>query len=88
MITISQAPSVNLTAANTTGIAAGLGTTHWVTLVPVTRADPELVTATDLIVVGGPTHVHGMSTVATRRMAAEAARKPSSGLVMDPDSDG
>jgi Flavodoxin domain len=76
------------TRAIATAIAAGLDATHWVTLVPVTRATPELVTAADLIVVGGPTHQHGMSTAATRHTATEAARKPGSGLAMDPDSDG
>lgn len=69
-------------------IAAGLRATHEVTLVPVTRATPELAAAADLIVVGGPTHMHGMSTASSRRMAAETARKPGSGLALDPDADG
>jgi hypothetical protein len=69
-------------------IAAGLGTTHEVTLVPVTRATPELVAAADLVVAGGPTHMHGMSTAGSRRMAAEAAAKEGSALAMDPDADG
>jgi len=69
-------------------IAAGLGATQAVTLVPVSRATPELVADADLIVAGGPTHLHGMSTASSRRMAAEAARKPGSGLAMDPDADG
>jgi hypothetical protein len=69
-------------------IAAGLDATHEVTLVPVTRATPELVAAAGLIVAGGPTHLHGMSTASSRRMAAETARKPGSGLAMDPDADG
>jgi len=69
-------------------IAAGLSATHEVRLVPVTRATPELVAAADLLVVGGPTHVHGMSTAASRRSAAEAARNPGRGLTMDPDADG
>ena len=76
------------THAVATGIAAGLSATHEVTLVPVTRATPELVAAADLIVAGGPTHMHGMSTASSRRMAAESARKPGSGLAMDPDADG
>ena len=76
------------THAVATDIAAGLDATHEVTLVPVTRATGELVAAADLIVVGGPTHLHGMSTVSSRRMAAEAVRKPGSGLVVDPDSGG
>lgn len=76
------------THAVATYIAAGLGTTHDVTLVPVTRATPELVATADLLVVGGPTHMHGMSSAASRRMAAETARKRDSGLTMDPDADG
>ena len=43
-------------------IAAGLSARHDVTLVPVTRATPELFAAADLLVVGGPTHLHRMST--------------------------
>lgn len=69
-------------------IAAGLRATHEVTLVPVTRVTRELVAAADLIVAGSPTHLHGMPTVASRRMAAETARKQGSGLNLDPDADG
>jgi hypothetical protein len=76
------------TRAIATDIAAGLSATHEVTLVPVNRATPELVAAADLVVVGGPTHVHGISTGATRRAATEAAAKPGSGLALDPDADG
>jgi hypothetical protein len=54
----------------------------------VSRATPELVAAADLIIVGGPTHMHGMSTASSRRRAAETARKPGSALAMDPDADG
>ena len=76
------------THAVATDIAAGLRATHEVTLVPVTRATREMVTTADLIVVGGPTHLHGMSTAASRRSAAESARKQGSGLTMDPDASG
>ena len=41
-----------------------------------------------LIVAGAPTHLHGMPTIGSRRRAAETARKPGSGLTMDPDADG
>jgi hypothetical protein len=75
------------THAVAVNIAAGLGSGHEVTLVPVTRATPELLAAADLVVAGGPTHMHGMSSTASRRMAAEAAGKEGSGLVMDPDAD-
>jgi len=70
-----------------TSIAAGLQSTHEVTLVPVTRATPELVARADLLVAGGPTHMHGTSSGASRRMAADTAHKRGSGLSMDPDAD-
>ena len=76
------------THAVATYVAAGLHATHEVTLVPVTRATRELVAATNLIAAGGPTHLHGMSTVASRRTATETAHRPGSGLTMDPDADG
>jgi hypothetical protein len=69
-------------------IAAGLRATHEVTLVPVNRATRVLVASSGLIVAGAPTHLHGLSTVASRRAAAESARKPGSGLTMDSDADG
>src|SRR5215472_3969764 len=69
-------------------IAAGLSATHEVTVVPVTRASRELVAAAGLIVAGSPTHMHGMPTVASRRSAAETARKQGSRLTLDPDADG
>jgi len=76
------------THAVAVNIAAGLSTRHDVTLVPVTRATPELTAGADLLVVGGPTHMHGMSSAASRRMAADTARKEGSGLTLDPDADG
>jgi hypothetical protein len=69
-------------------VAAGLRATHEVTLVPVTRATRELVAAADLIVAGSPTHMHGMPTVTSRRMAVETAPKQGSGLNLDPDAGG
>jgi hypothetical protein len=69
-------------------IAAGMGAMHDVTLVPVCQATRELVAEADLLVAGGPTHMHGMSSAASRRSAAESARKQGSGLTMDPDADG
>jgi len=69
-------------------IADGLRATHEVTLVPVAGATEDLVAGADLVVVGGPTHMHGLSSPATRRMAAQAAAKPASGLSLDPDACG
>ncbi len=76
------------TRAVATYVAGGLAATHEVTLVPVARATRELVAVAGLIVAGAPTHMHGMPTVASRRRAAESARKPGSGLIMDPDAGG
>ena len=47
-------------------------------------AGPEVLADADLVVVGGPTHAHGMSRAATRKAAVEAANKPVSGLKVEP----
>ena len=65
-------------------IAEGLRTEGDVVVVPVEQADPKLLIGADLLVVGGPTHVHGMSRESTRTAAVEAAHKPESDLVLDP----
>jgi hypothetical protein len=70
-------------------IAGGLrGDGDDVVVAPVGDATSELVAGADLVVVGGPTHAHGMSHQATRKAAVEAAEKPGSGLEMDPDAEG
>lgn len=42
----------------------------------------------DLVVVGGPTHVHGMSRASTRKAAIEQAAKSDAGLSVDRDANG
>ena len=69
-------------------IADGLCADFEVTLVPVAEASRDLVSDADLLVAGAPTHMHGLSTRSTRRMAAQAAAKDGSGLRMDPGSGG
>ena len=69
-------------------VADGLRPTHEVTLVPVSKATEELVAGADLLVVGGPTHMHGVSNAASRRMAVQAAAKGGSALHLDPDATG
>ena len=69
-------------------IARGLRAGGEAEAVPVAQATPEAVAAADLLVVGGPTHVHGMTTERTRQAAHEAAEKPDAGLEMDPDAEG
>ncbi|MFI8454615.1 flavodoxin family protein [Kitasatospora sp. NPDC085464] len=39
---------------------------------PVAEADADITRTADLLVVGGPTHMHGMSSGLSRRMAATA----------------
>jgi hypothetical protein len=68
--------------------ADGLRAGYEVTLVPVAGATEDLLASADLLVVGGPTHMHGLSSAMSRRMAAQAAAKPDSGLSLDPDAAG
>jgi hypothetical protein len=56
-------------------IGEGFDTGAEVTLMPVSAEAAEMVTDTDLLVVGGPTHVHGMSRKRTRAAAMETAAK-------------
>jgi hypothetical protein len=65
-------------------IGAGISPAADVIVVPVADAGPEMLHGADLIVVGAPTHVHGMSRARTRQAAAEAAQKPGSGLALEP----
>ena len=69
-------------------IADGLRGTYEVTLVPVAAATADLIAQADLLVVGAPTHMHGLSTASSRQLARKAAAKPESGLTLDPDADG
>jgi hypothetical protein len=56
-------------------VAEGLRTAAEVSLVEVRDAGPETVASVDLLVVGGPTHIHGMSSRVSRKGAADDARK-------------
>lgn len=67
-------------------IGAGLETAFDVSVVPVSQAGPEVLADADLVVVGGPTHAHGMSRASTRKAAVEAADKPASPLHTEPDA--
>ncbi len=59
-------------------IAEGLADCAEVSVVPVTSADAHILDGKDLVVVGGPTHTHGMSRPSTRKMAGKRAGKPGS----------
>jgi Flavodoxin len=69
-------------------IGDGLTAAYQVDVVPVDRADRHVLDNADLIVVGGPTHVHGMSRASTREAAVGDAHKPDSELTLDPDAEG
>src|SRR5262249_913569 len=59
-----------------------------VTVVSVQDAGPDVLDDADMLVVGGPTHVHGMSRESTRNAAVDAAQKPDSNLSLDADAEG
>ena len=67
-------------------IGAGLKTAFDVSVVPVSQASPAVLAGADLVVVGGPTHAHGMSRAATRKGAVKAADKPASPLTVEPEA--
>src|SRR5262249_39511807 len=69
-------------------IGAGLGTVFDVTVVPVRQASPADLADADLVVVGGPTHAHGMNRPATRKAAVEAAGQPAQPPQGGPDAPG
>ncbi len=57
-------------------IAEALGDQARVTLGEVGTTDVRSVDGVDLLVVGGPTHMHGMSTTTSRKAAADNAEEP------------
>lgn len=68
-------------------IARGLGPPEVAQIVPVSQASHEDLSGYDLVVVGGPTHVHGMSRESTRRAAVEQAHSPDTALTAEPDAE-
>lgn len=69
-------------------IGKGLEPLDNVVVVPVVEAARERLGDADLLVVGGPTHFHGMSRTRTRKWAASTAQKPKKDLVLDRDGQG
>jgi len=69
-------------------IAAGLSGATDVVLVPVRDVTPEQVSAADLLVVGGPTHAHGMSSSQSRKGAPDYVDRFDVPLVLEPGWDG
>ena len=69
------------TRAIAEAVAEGLG---GASVVSVAKAPAEL-SEVDLLVVGGPTHMHGLATNRSRQMAAEAAHEDK-GTHVEPDA--
>lgn len=67
-------------------IGAGLKSVYEVGVLPVADAGSEVLADADLVVVGGPTHAHGMSRESTRRAAGDAAGKPGSDLTLESEA--
>jgi menaquinone-dependent protoporphyrinogen IX oxidase len=68
-------------------IADGLRTNGEATVVPVKELSTQLVDRADLLVMGSPTHVHGMTRPKTRLAAVEAAEKPGAEIELDTELD-
>jgi Flavodoxin domain len=68
-------------------IADGLRPRYDVAVVAVGDATAQLPAPVDLLVVGGPTHVHGMSSETSRKSARETATKQGE-WTLDPDAAG
>ncbi len=69
-------------------LAEGLRSQFEVEVVPVEAATDEKVATVDLLVVGGPTHVHTLSSEKSRAAAKAAAAKPGADLTMDAGAEG
>jgi hypothetical protein len=64
-------------------VAKGMAPGNEVTVIPVSVATRKLLHGADLVVAGGPTHVHGISKASTRKAAVEQAGKSAGQLVLD-----
>ena len=69
-------------------IGEGLSRHGEVAVLTVHEASADRLEGVDLLVVGGPTHGHGMSRESSREAAVSAADEPDSELHLDPDAAG
>jgi hypothetical protein len=76
------------TRAIAEAVVAGLSGATDVALVPVRDVTLEQVQAADILVVGGPTHAHGMSSSQSRKGAPDYVDKFDVPLVLEPGWDG
>lgn len=61
------------TRAVAEAVASGLSSAYETEIKPAAEASANDVGGADLLIVGGPTHVHGLARPSTRKAAAEAA---------------
>ncbi len=59
-------------------LAEGLRSSMETEVLPVDEAGDELVGSADLVLMGGPTHIHGMDFSGTRKMGAKAEQDKAS----------
>jgi flavodoxin len=69
-------------------IAEGLRSHAETAVATVEGADAAIAAGVDLLVVGGPTHLHGMSRPSTRKGAVRTAEKPGSELTIERGAQG
>lgn len=69
-------------------IGEGLRPAFEVRVVPVSQASADVLDGADLILVGGPTHMHSMSRASSRRSAVDAAAQDDKGLTAEPGAAG
>lgn len=71
------------TRAIAEAIASGIDGDATVSVIGVNDLDARRLGGVDLLVVGAPTHAHGMSRPSTRRSAADIANKPGSKIKLE-----
>jgi flavodoxin len=71
------------TRAIAEAIASGINGDAAVSVVGVNDMDARTLEGVDLVVVGAPTHAHGMSRPSTRKSAADIASKPDSNVKLE-----
>ncbi|MFJ6078020.1 flavodoxin family protein [Pseudarthrobacter sp. NPDC092419] len=69
-------------------IAEGLGSAGAADVVSAQEATRMDLAGLDLLVVGGPTHAHGMTRAQTRHAAVSDSRSRNKGLTVDPSAKG
>jgi flavodoxin len=74
------------TRAVAEAVAAGLRPAAKTEVCRISEVTHQAVAEADLLVVGAPTHVHGLSRSSTRKAAAEAAEKSEGKLTLEPDA--